>query len=172
MTVSANSYGTAAGVAALVPLRASGTGDSVNFTSSTRPTITQVEAQIDQISALVNAMLAEAGFSIPVSQASGVLLLTQFVQQEVAAIVEGINGSGRFGPTAKQVGGRGRFAVLVEDAHEFIEVHKVGLERLGATRSTSVSSGIAYRDTDEGGDDTFPIFQRDAFGNEFDDWGS
>lgn len=161
-----NSYGASSGVAALVPRYAAGT----DFSGDTFPTRTQVIAFVDQISALVNAMLSEAGFKIPVTQADAVLSLRFFIEQEVAAIAEGINGSGRFGPTTKEGGGKGRFALLVEDVEAFVESHMIGLERLGATRLYSVTANIATRDTDERGRATFPIFQRDAFGNVFKDW--
>ena len=167
MTIGANSYGTVAGIAALTP-RYANTG--ATFDASTKPTITYVEAFIDQVSGIVNSYLAQNGFSIPVTQADVKLALTMFVQEEVAAIVEGINGSGRFGPTTKSPGKRGRFAVITEDVAAFIEGNAYGFELLGATRSKGIMSGAAYRDVDEGGNDVIPIFQRGAFENSFKDW--
>ena len=168
MTIGANSYGSATGVAVLVP-RYANTGGA--FDGTTRPTLTQVEGQIDMMSSLVNGMLATNGFSIPVTQADVVLSLAHFVNTEVSSICEGINGSGRFGPTTKSEGGKGRFALLVEDVKEFIEANAIGWERMGATRPYSATAGLGFMETDAAGNNVFPIFQRNAFGNEFEDWG-
>jgi hypothetical protein len=167
MTIGANSYGSAAGVAVLVP-RYANTGGA--FDTTTRPVLATVESQIDQVSALCNTMLANAGFDIPVDQADCVLMLAFFVNQEVAAICEGINGSGRFGPTTKSEGGKGRFALIMDDVKAFIDANAPGFERMGATRNFSVTAGMAFRDVDERGEATYPIFQRDGFGNKFTDW--
>lgn len=169
MALLTNSYGDTSEVAALVPRHASTAGI---FDTETRPTINQVESLCDQVSALINSLLAQNGFDIPVTDADAVLMLDYFVNEEVASIVEGINGSGRFGPTAKRGGSRGRFALVMEDVENFIEGNAVGLERLGATRSNDPIAGISYRSTDEGGDDVSPIFQRDAFGNRVKEWDS
>jgi hypothetical protein len=169
MALGANSYGDTTEIAALVP-RHTDPGAEL-FTATTHPTLTQVETWTDQISAIVNSILAQNGFStLPVTQADAKLMLDYFVNEEVAAICEGVNGSGRFGPTAKRGGSKGRFAVIIEDVQNFIEANAVGIERLGVPRPSDPFAGIAYRDTDEGGDDTAPIFQRGAFGNVFKDW--
>ena len=169
MALLANSYGDTGEVAALTPRNARAAGI---FDLTTRPSIAQVEGLCDQVSALVNSILAQNGFAIPVTDTDAVLMLDYFVNEEVAAIVEGINGSGRFGPTAKRGGARGRFALVVEDVQSFIEGNAVGLERLGATRSSDPIAGISYRATDEGGNAVAPIFERDAFGNTFKEWDS
>ena len=163
MSISVRSYGSTADVATLVPRHAN---QSVIFDTTTRPTLATVEGQINQVSGILNSMLAEAGFDIPVSQADVKLALDLFVNQEVAAIVEGINGSGRFGPTTKQGGSKGRFTLILDDVKAFIEGNKVGFERMGASRSYDVTSGVGFRDTDEAGDETFPLFQRKAYGDE------
>jgi len=168
MAVGANSYGEASGVAVLVPKWT----NSGSFDGTTLPTITTVESQIDRISAFLNACLADEGFTIPVSQADVVMVLTEFVESEVASIVEGIHGSGRFGPTARSRKGSGgsRFHLIMREARDFISENTAGFERLGATRSYSDMANLDYRNVDESGRDTFPIFQRSGFGNSFEDW--
>lgn len=167
MAIGASSYGTLAGVGVLVP-RFSGNGA---FAATTRPALASVENWIDQVSAMMNGMLAQEGFAIPVADADAVNICLGFVEAEVAAMVNGVNGSGRFGPTAKEKGNkRGRYAILLDDVKAFIEGNAYGLESLGATRTNHVTSGIGYRDTDESGNETFPIFQRKGFGNTFIDW--
>ena len=167
MALLTNSYGDTDEVAALVPRRA---GTAGVFDEATRPSLPQLESLMDQVSAAVNSLLSHYGFDIPVTQADAKLLFDLFVNEEAAAIVEGINGSGRFGPTSKQAGSKGRWAVIFEDVQTFIEMHAVGIERLGVTRSYDPIAGISFRGQDEGGDDTFPIFQRDGYGNRFTDW--
>jgi len=140
------SYGTAAGVGALVPRYAN---SSVTFDGTTRPTLTTVTALLASINSRLDIMLSSAGFTVPITDADIVPTLDFFVNEEVAAIAEGINGSGRFGPTAKKPGGS-RFAIIT----------------MGAARSgQSVTAGMAYRDTDEAGDTIYPLFERKAFGD-------
>lgn len=168
MTIGANSYGSVADVAGMVPRYADAGGD--NFSTATRPTLSQVEGWINQISAILNGMLAEAGFVIPVTQTDVKAALGFFVIQEVASLAEGVNGSGRFGPTAKQPGNKGRFTVLVEDAQAYIQGNKAGFDRLGAARAYPLTAGLAFRDVDNAGDPTFPLVERKGFGNKDRDW--
>jgi hypothetical protein len=177
MTLAANSYGNTGDIAGIVPKWADVTGV---FTTGTRPTLLQVELYCNQISALLNAMLAEAGFTIPVAQADAKLALDYFVDEEVAAIVEGVNGSGRFGPSSKAVGAKGRFALLVGDAQAFIASNRAGFERLGAARTFAATAGLAYRGTDNAGNDVHPLVSRGQYthqgggpggpSNDFVDW--
>jgi len=167
MSINANSYGTLAGTGALVPKWSGGGSD---FADTTRPTATQVETWIDQVSAILNGILSESGFSIPVSQADAVRALTMFIEEEVAALVVGVNGHGRMGPTAKGKTVGGRFRLVLDDVKGYVEAMAVGLERMGATRTYNAMAGLDFRDTDESGDETHPIFQRSAFGNAFTDW--
>jgi hypothetical protein len=179
MSLAANSYGSTADVAALVPKWAN-KATPPDFDTTTRPTLAQVENQVNQLSALVNALLAEAGFAIPVTQADAKLALAYFVEEEAAAIVDGINGSGRFGPSSKAMGAKGRFALLVADVQAFIEMNKAGFERLGAVRAFAATAGLAFRATDNQGNDVHPMVSREQFthqggvggrpSNEFIDW--
>jgi hypothetical protein len=166
VTVAANSYGSAPGVASYVPRYAN---TSATFDTNTRPKLTQIESFIDQISSLVNAILVSNGFHIPITQADAKLAITIFVEQEVAAIAEGINGSGRFGPTTKTPN-QSRFQIIMEDISAFILEHADGLENLGAQRDQPSGMEILTRGVDPAGKESFPIFQRNAFGNVFENW--
>ncbi len=166
MTVATNSYGSASGVASYVPRYANG---SATFDTNTRPKLVQVENFLDQISSLVNTILASNGFHIPVTQADAKLAITIFIEQEVAAIAEGINGSGRFGPTTKTPN-RSRFQIIMEDIDAFILEHADGFENLGAQRDQPTGMEILTRGVDAAGKESFPIFQRGAFGNVFENW--
>lgn len=164
----ASDYGTVDGVGALVPMFS---GTDQDFADTTRPTDTQLTAILVQMSGMVNSVLAQYGFSTPIASPSDIKeALDSFVEQEGADIVAGINGAGRFGPSSKAMGKKGRLAMLVEDVESFVSGNAVGWERLGATRTYQQAESIGYRGQDEGGDDVAPIFQRDAFGNVFTDW--
>ena len=97
---------------------------------------------------------------------------------EIAALVPryantdspGVNGSGRFGPTRKQVGRQSRFVMIMDDVQEFVAGNELGMERLGAARDQVTATEILTRDTDEAGDTIHPIFQRKAFGNVIANW--
>lgn len=169
MALDPNSYGTVTGVAALTPRNANSSG---TFDATTRPALTRVEAFIDQVSAALNSILAQNGFVIPVTQASVVRMLNFFVEEEVASIVEGLNGFGRFGPNPERGGRPNMFSAVRKDVEAFVESNAVGMERLGATRNYSLTAGIAFRDTDESGASIEPLFQRKAFGNAVEDWDS
>src|SRR3990172_2966862 len=163
--VGVNSYGSAIGVAAYVPRYANKSG---SFDDTTRPSLKQLVAWIDQVSAILNAMLASEGFTIPLTDTDAVAAVKAFVEQEIASMVEGVNGSGRFGPTGKR--SKSRWELLNEDARAFIQTFYLGLERLGAARSQSIGSEIGYRKTHATGDEVPPLFQREAFNERYQDW--
>ena len=124
-------YGTTDDVAALAPRYADGTGV---FTVSTRPTLAQVTTFLNQVSSMLNSVLAEEGFTVPITDAGVTPMLDAFANQEVAELVEGVNGSGRFGP--KSEGGEtSRFSVLNADVRGFIKGNRVGIERMGAAKA-------------------------------------
>jgi hypothetical protein len=159
-----NTYGNTTDIASLVPRYGNSASPPI-FDATTRPLLAQVQLYCNQISGLINVLLAEKGFAIPVTQADAKLALDFFVDQEVASIAEGINGSGRFGPTSKAMGKSGRFALLVADAEDFIKMNAAGWERLGAARTYVGLSGLGYRTTDNRGNTVSPIFQRGQFGH-------
>lgn len=167
MAISANSYGSTAGVAALVPRYQDETGD---FSTETRPTLAQVETFIDQVSAILNMILASEGFAIPVTETTTKDALDLFVNEETAAICEGVNGSGRFGPREKTGTPPSRFSIILKDVKQFIESVSAGMERLGASRTYSITSVIGYRGTDADGNSIAPLFQREAFNYSTENW--
>jgi hypothetical protein len=169
MTLQANSYGVVSEIAALVPRYTKGGA----FDASTRPTKTQVESWCDQVSAIVNNILSDNGFTIPITQTDCKLMLDFFINEEVASICEGVNGHGRFGPQPRRgSGGSGRFSIILTDVEDFLNRNMAGFERLGAGRTYDYGSSIGYRATDEAGDETFPLFERKGFGNRFIEWDS
>lgn len=111
------SYGSADGVAALTPRYVQNSGA---FDATTRPTLASVETWLLQVSTMLDNILTRHGYAVPVGDAGVKPMLDAFVNEEVASMVEGVNGSGRFGPSAKTGGSRARFAVLLEDVNAFV----------------------------------------------------
>lgn len=117
------SYGDKNEVAALVPRYANTSGV---FDQLTRPTQAQVTAWLAQISAVLDAYLATKGYSVPVTEANLNAALDLFTNEETAAIAEGVNGSGRFGPTSQNKKQQGRWAIIRGDVTDFIDGLLVG----------------------------------------------
>lgn len=167
MPISSRSYGTVAGVISLVPRYA----DNLQFTATTRPTLAQTETWINEVSATVNSLLANAGFTIPVTQADAVLLLAGLVESVVAEYAEYANRNGRFWSDSAQDRMISMYKVLRNEISGWINEYAKGLENLGVPRADETSGGdIAYRETDNAGDEVVPIFQRKAFGDVTQDW--
>lgn len=161
-------YGTLGGVGALVPTIS---GDAHDFATTTNPAAATVTRLLEQISGVIDSVLSEYGFATPISTPAKVnAALDGFVDQEVAAIVAGLRGSGRFGPSSKSLAKQGYMGMISKDVADFIELSKTGFELLGAARLVDDAEGIGARTSDASGDETHPIFQREAFGNVFENW--
>lgn len=161
-------YGSVEGVADMVKRW---TNTSGMFDNDTNPKLRAVIRWLDQASSALNICLQASGFSTPVTLDAAKDALDGFVESMVAAACEGVNGSGRFGPSAKSPGGMGRFHnTLSKEACEFVEEKATGLENLGVARTYNFAEGISYRSTDESGLTVVPLFQRKAFGNKPENW--
>lgn len=154
-------YGSTRDVAALVPRFADRSTPPMDFTGETNPVKYQVESWINEISALLNAYLAGSGFTVPLTTTQAKALCTNFVAQEVAAIVEGSRGSGRFGPGNKNKASR--YEIINGDLEGFLKAASAGLQAFGETRTSGGALGVGYH-TDTDGDVVNPIFDRGQFG--------
>lgn len=163
MAIGANSYGTVTEVQALTPRYGT-------YTTTTRPTLAQVENWIDKASATLNVILAGSGFAIPIVQADAKSACAQVIVEAVADLCHAANSAGRFYTERALERGVSPLKVLRQEMQEWVEDNATGLENLGATRNRSLLGGLLYRDTDDSGNATFPIFQREGFGNSFTDW--
>lgn len=157
MAVGANSYGAGTDVAALTP-RFTNAG---TYDGTTRPTLTQVEGWIDQVSSILNVLLAEQSFSIPVSQSDVKLMLKTFVATEVADLCNYANSAGRF--FQNQQFTTGPWQAIQKEAADFIAAHANGIEALGATRTHAGLKGLAWRDTEDNGETLSPQFDFGKF---------
>lgn len=171
MTTGANSYGTAADVAAFTSIYTDTTTHL--YTTATIPTLANVESWIDQVSAIMNSALAAQGFVIPVTQADSVLSIKSFIVEAVADLSHAANSAGRYYTDAALQRGDSPMTGVRRSILTWVEMFANGLAELGAARSGETSMGdIGFRDTDNRGNATSPIFQRDGFGNTFQDWDS
>jgi hypothetical protein len=166
MAIGDNSYGSVAEVEALVQ-RYTNAG---SFDAGTRPTATQVEKMIDRVSGIVNVLLAEAGFAIPVSQADAKLALDDFVVNQTVQLAHAANGAGPFAPGSEQLRTSTPMKIIIAEAAAFILDHAEGFEALGATRDRHLTYGLGCRLKDAAGDDLVPPFHREMIGHKIVDW--
>ncbi len=144
MAIGDNSYGSALGIASRVPRWVN--KSTLTFDGNTNPTLTQVEAFIDEVSALMNVYLSELNVDIPIEQEDVKKVMNMFVNDEVASVVLGVHGSGRFAPKAGKSAGTGesRFVRILKDFQEFIKTNQYGLAKLGVDIGTSLQTFSSF----------------------------
>lgn len=162
MVLGANSYGSVAEVEALTDRYTS----SGSYGAGTVPTATQVEVFIDRISGVLNLVLAEAGFAVPVTQADAKFVLAHFVVGEVVILCEEANAL-----SVSDLRDVRLMTGVVANAQFLVALHAAGFEQLGVTRDRSLTEGLAYWDLDDAGEDMEPIFGRKWMNQEVTDWG-
>lgn len=140
------------------------------FTGTTNPTDSQVNEWLDQVSATMDGALALKGFVTPVTNVAAVKVLTLMVTSIVADLAHAANSSGRFFTTNAIERGVSPMIMIRKEIMEWADEWASGLEGLGATRLTAPEDQIAYREVDNAGKEIAPIFERNAFGNDFQEW--
>ncbi len=170
MSILDSSYGSIEEVAALVKrYTSSGAFVAAAETNATRPTLEDVERFIDRISGLINTDLAQAGFNIPITEPIAKAALAELSVEFAVELCHVSNSAGRFF-TDRQLRRFSPLAVIRKEIAAWIDTHAAGFENLGAARGTSLAEQIAFRDTDESGDEIFPIFQRKGYGNQIENF--
>lgn len=162
MAIASYAYGSVEGVA--VQARRF-TNAASTFDDSTYPTYEQIETWLNQVSAILNTVLNTHNITTPITDTELLEMMKLFVDSEVAAMVNGVNGAGRLGPTSNTVKDVGMHSAVQYDVQNFVSSNVLGFERMGATR-TSTTAEILSRQYDEDGNETFPIFSRDSLGGE------
>ena len=127
------SYGSAVGVAALTPLW---TNAGV-FDATTNPTLAQVNTWIGQISNTLDVVLADEGFTVPVTVASAVSMLDLLVDGWVKDLVEHSRKSGRFYSKKTLDEGMSPMLVIDKEIHEWVARKAFGLRNLGVPMNTT-----------------------------------
>ena len=137
MAIADNSYSSLVSVASRTPRWANVSG---TFDGTTNPTKTQVELFINEVSALLNVAMSESGFTIPIDQEDAKLLMDMFVAEEVASMVLGLHGSGRFADRGRKSDKSNRFTMIQNDVERFIRRNEYGFRKLGVA-GESICSG-------------------------------
>lgn len=161
MSLEADSYGSVTGVAAYTRRLAN---VASTFDSTTRPTLTEVEAFLDQCSDTLNGWLARSGYVIPVTNAKAVSALTRYANLGAAGHVELSQRAG--GYDAEDENRReNKFLDMFAAAEAFIE--SGALAAFGATTVSnslpSPVSGFRVGGTTRGGQALRPMFRRTSF---------
>lgn len=138
MTIGANSYGSIEEVRAQTRHLLAGSG---SFSSTTRPTLDDVETIIDRVSGVLNSAIANAGFDVPISQATAKLACDEWV---VARAVAWIEASQRGAGWSDENNNRWRMASGMRSAAEFVDKNARGWAALGVPRSTAGHEGFNY----------------------------
>lgn len=165
MAIASDSYGSVDGVAAYVAHLLPTT--LTTFSSTTRPTLTQVEGFLDQQSAKLNAWLAMAGYTVPVSAAAAVRVLANFANLGAAGLCELTQRAA--GTEAEGTNTReNKFLAEFDKARAFIE--SGALAALGAPLTSNNAglglAGLSVGGRTSGGGRLQPIFTRTSFGND------
>jgi hypothetical protein len=161
MALSASSYGTVAGVAAYVAhlLPTSKT----TFDATTRPTITQVEAFLDQQSAKLNAWLAMSGYSTPVTAVGAVTVLSNFANLGAAGLCELTQRAA--GVEAEGTNQReNKFLAEFKEAEAFITTGALAALGAGRVNAGPGVAGLSVGGRTRGGGRLVPMFTRTSFG--------
>lgn len=160
MAVGANTYGSVAGVQALV-------GDLVasrTFSGSTTPTLTQVEGVLDDVAADINRELEAAGYTVKVSQASyptAYAFLAAANNYGAAAIVLGMLPPVTFTADTEQEG-PSRAQMYQGRLNHALKVITEG--KLKAARDTGrLERCYSGASEDADGNDKVPLFTRDQW---------
>jgi hypothetical protein len=153
------SYGTEAGVAALMRRYT----NSGVFDTTTNPTYATVTSWLSQVSSMVNVALATSGFATPITDADALPALNGFVESMVADLVASANSAGRFFSDRALEVGMSPIRTINADVKAWVKDNVAGLEAMGATRSTSDTDQIGYRDVDSNGNEVDALFKRENF---------
>jgi len=168
----ADSYGTAEGVAALASTWTRDRewfDDDPPYVEATNPSLTTVVRWIDQASSMLNIALENNGFTVPLQQARSIEAAAMLIEEIVSDRARFVNNKGRFFSDDAQHSKVSMLEAIAAEIDAWVLMYAPGLEANGEQRS-GLSIKFGVRTHNDKGEATFPIFQRDAFGNKFIDW--
>ncbi len=144
MTLNPNSYGSVAEVTALTRLYLRGQSA---YNSTTRPTLTDVEAFINRASGVMNLALSEYGFQTPITQSDAVFAVSQWVIERAAEMVEKAQPTSAYGtaPNAKR---KQTGPALAQLASEFVVQNTWGFKNLGVVQQAPIGRGLTFTGQD------------------------
>ena len=158
-------YGTPEGVASLAGVWTDDGEwlDADAYQDGTTPTLTEIEAWLVQISAMMDMALSVAGFVVPVVQETALIAIGSIVEAFTADLAHYRNSKGRFYTDKVINGGNTPMMILRSDILDWVTSMAGGLEGIGVPRGETNTAEIGTKDN-------FPIFVREGFGNRFEDW--
>lgn len=143
MAIGANSYGSVDEIRAMTRRLL---GGSAQFGTETRPTLDDVETIIDRVSGVLNSAIANAGFDVPISQATAKLSCDEWVVSRVVSWVEFSQPGASWSDERNE---RWRMSAGYRSAAEFVAKNARGWASLGVTRSTAGHEGFNYTGMDK-----------------------
>lgn len=157
MPISVNSYGSVTGVQAYIR--------HMTLDATNNPTTAQIEAFIDEMSAILNGWLAAAGYTVPVSTPStAVSILGRYANVGAAGMAELTQRSSGYAANAPN-NRENKFLDEFYKAEAFINSGALG--NLGVPEATGADQpyfGLHVGGHTTGGGALKPIFRRGSFG--------
>lgn len=159
-------YGNTKEVASLTPYLAANTGDEIDFSTITNPTVERVNRWLRSLSSQLDICLANQGFETPISADLETVhsSASMLVVEAVSYLVEVANG---FKGADSLFGKKENITIssALRDARvnmcKWAEDNAEGLEKLGLVRSRTVMSELFTKDSDYDN-----IFVRDKYGKD------
>ena len=130
---------------------------------STNPSSTIVAGWLAEISSFVDIALAAQGITTPITDGDITPALNSLVNQLTADMCHNANGTGRFFTQRAIEYGVNPMKAINGDVKAWVADNLAGLVAMGAQRPTTDASRATFRDVDERGVETFPLFQRDSY---------
>lgn len=160
-------YGSATGVAALTSMW---TNTSGVFDETTAPKLSQVQGWLEQLSNVADLALRQYGFtSTPITDPTAIGMLSFLVEGLAADLVLVSHKAGRFySERAIKIGANVQ-TIIGSEINAWVRDNVEGLVLLNLERE-ELAEGIGFKETNEAGDELFPIFHREAFQNVFENW--
>lgn len=124
-------YCTATDVAALTSVW---TNNGV-FDTTTEPKKTEVDAWIDQVSAMYDLALSNAFFVVPVVQATALETLRMQAASILADLVQASHATGRFFSEKVLERGKSPMMMVRDEINAWVDANATGLENLGVPRT-------------------------------------
>ncbi len=135
-------YGTAAGVAAHARTWTRGgsfyDASAVPLVAATKPTLTEVNNWLGQVSDLFDRAMSNEGFAVPVVAVKSANLITLEVERIVADLCDRANGIGRL--VQDNVLHIGYMRVLANEVRTWVQEGVTGFENDGVPRTLKVST--------------------------------
>ena len=134
-------YGTAAGVASIAKMWTDN-GEFIDpdiyGDGGTRPTLTEVENWLTQLSNTMDIVLAGYGFVVPVVQATAISSIGQMIEAWTSDLVHNANSSGRFWTEKAVERGVTPLMAIRKDMDAWVGDNGEGLEGIGVPKNPDI----------------------------------